>query len=389
MLRQPFILFSLSIKNHYFWQNFIMKTEKHIFFLLILFFIASCSKNQDHNAVEIHPVPVEDEISVIMILGDGLGIPQITAAYSKNKYLNLSRFPYSGLMLTQPADRYVTESGAGATAMFYGFKTNYGYQGVDINQTPQSGLYQELKKTDYKTAILSTSFLTDASLAAIYRHGTDRYEYEQIALDYIENYPDFALAGGSIHFNERSDGLNLLDTLSNKGIQLFYEDSDLSNIESLPAMGLLYPSRPPYLNDGRTDFLKNGSIKALQLFKNEPFFLLIEAALIDLGGHDRNIDRQIEETLELDEIAGMMMDYAKGKENILVLVVSDHESGGLSLMQGDGMNYTANYANDEHSGNMVAVFAYGPGAEKFTGIIDNTDIYFKLSEILKLNSRIQ
>lgn len=366
-----------------------MNTKNIFYWLVLLIITISCNKSNNYNAVEIKPIPAEEEISVVFIVADGLGIGQITAAYTENRGLNLARFPYSGLMLTQTTDKYVTESGASTTAMFYGFKTKYGYQGIDAYQNIHPGLNSMLKENKYQTAIITSSFITDATLASFYRHGTDRYEHEKIAMDYISNYPDFCIAGGSIHFNERSDGINLLDSLTKKGVNLFYDYSDISNIQTLPSMGLLYPGRPPYLSDGRTDFLKNGSLKALELFEGQNFFMLLEAALIDLGGHDMNIDRQIEETLELDELAGIMLDYAKSKDNILVLVVSDHEGGGLSLMQGDGMNYIADYANDEHSGNMVAVFAYGPGADKFTGIMDNTDIYYKLLEILKLNSSVQ
>jgi len=363
---------------------------KHLIYILILIIVlSSCSKENDYNAVEVKPIPNEDEVSLIMILGDGMGIPQLTAAYAQHNELNLCQYPYSGLILTQSADKFVTESGASATSMLYGFKTNYGYQGIDIYQQSHNGLYQQLISKDYKTAIITSSFITDATNAAIYRHGTDRYDYEQIAIDYIQNYPDFCVAGGKIHFDDRSDGLNLLDSLSDKGVHLFYEDSDIAQLNRLPAMGLLYPSRPPYLNDGRSAYLKDASLKALDLFNQKKFFLFIEAALIDIGGHDNNIDRQIEETLELDEIAGIMLNYAKNHENILVLVIADHESGGLSLLQGEGQDYIANYAADEHSGNMVATFAYGPGAEKFSGIMDNTAIYHKLVEILKLNQSIQ
>jgi alkaline phosphatase len=361
-------------------------SPKYLLCLIVtLLILVSCSKNQDYNAVTITPIPEKEDISLILILGDGMGIPQLTAAYAERNRLHLQDYPYSGLVLTQSADKFVTESGAGATAMLTGFKTNYGYQGMDVNQEPLNNLYQQLKNLEYKTAVVTTSFITDATLAAIYRHGTDRYDYENIALDYLKNYPDFCVAGGKKHFDERTDGLNLLDSLSAKGVKLFYEDTDILSVNQLPALGLLYPSRPPYLNDGRSDFLKQSSLKALELLGNQNYFLFLEGALIDLGGHDTNINRQIEETLELDEIAGLMLDYAKTRNNVLVVVVSDHESGGLSLMQGEGMSYIPDYALDEHSGNMVAVFAYGPGAEQFTGLMDNTDIYLKLANILKIN----
>lgn len=356
--------------------------------LLLALFLISCTKSNNRETVEITPLPTNEEVSVIILLGDGMGIPQLTAAYAEHQYLNLSQYPYSGLVLTQAADMFVTESSAGATAMYYGMRTNYGYLGVDVNKNPLNGLYQQLKSRNYKRGIITSSFITDATPAALYHHGTDRHAYEDIALDFVKDFPDFSVAGGKKHFDERTDGLNLLDSLSNKGVHLFYEDDDIEQLHQLPTMGLLYPSRPPYLNDGRTDFLKTASLKALDLFGQDPYFLLIEAGLIDIGGHDTNIDRQIEETLELDEIAGDLLNYAKNHDNVLVLIVADHECGALTLLQGEGQNYIANYAVDEHSGNMVACFAYGPGAEKFTGMMENSDIYHKLSDILKLNQSI-
>ncbi len=95
-----------------------------------------------------------------------------------------------------------------------------------------------------------------------------------------------------------------------------------------------------------------------------------------------DIDIQLEETLEYDRLAGLALNYAKNHENVLVVALSDHESGALTLLSGDNFDYTPNYAIDEHSGEMVAVFAYGPGAEHFTGMMDNTDIYFKIKSLI-------
>jgi alkaline phosphatase len=362
-----------------------MKTLIHSILLLLIVSLISCSKNKGNNdQLNIKSASEKKATNVIFLLGDGLGIPLITAAYNEKKSLNLARFPYSGLVLTQTADKFVTESGAAITAMTYGYKTNYGYQGLDAQGNSGLGMYDQLKKDGYKTAILTSSFIADATLAALYRYGTDRYMVEDIALDYIKNYPDFCLAGGQVHFDQRSDGLNLLDSLLSDGVQLFYDEKDLSQIQNLPAMGLLHPTRPPYLMDGRSNFLEVGSLKALDLLKDEKFFLFIESAHIDLAGHDNNLEIQLDETMELDRIAGHMINYAQQNTNTLVVLVSDHDCGGLNLLQGEGMSYVPDYASDEHSGHMVAVFAYGPGAEKFSGIMDNTDIYHKLTEILNL-----
>lgn len=355
-----------------------------IFSLIILGLTSSCNKN-NHTPSAIEPVIPTQQISVIVLLGDGMGIPQITATWHEHDFLNLQRFPYTGLTLTHTVDKIVTESGAGATALFTGVKTKYGYQGMGPQGQNLESIYNYLKNENYYTGIISSSFLTDATLAALYRSGNDRYQYEDIAMDYYHNYADFTIAGGQDHFDNRSDQINLIDSLKSKGVNIFYGNDEISEAQHLPCLGFMDPLRPPYLLDGRAEFLKNGSLKALNLFQDKSFFLFIEGALIDIGGHDESIENQVSETLEFDEVAGLMLDYAEQNENVLVVVVSDHESGALTILQGDGMNYIPNYAIDEHSGGMVPVFAYGPGAESFTGLMDNSDIYYKIKDIIDQN----
>ena len=360
-----------------------------IFFYLLAFIIlmSSCSKNNSLNQVDIQANNPNKKLSVIVLLGDGMGTSQITAAWHEQDFLNLQRFPYSGLILTHSVNKFVTESGAANTAMMTGHKTNYGYIGMDPFENPQESLYEYMKKQDYITGIISTSYMADATVDALFSHITDRHKHEDIALDFYNNYPDFAVAGGQKNFDAREDQTNLLDSLSNKGVHIFYSLNEMNTLNKLPALGMMHESQPPYLLDGREDFLLKSSIKALELFNDDAFFLFIEGAQIDLGGHDMSMENQLAETIEFDKVAGMALDYAMNNENVLVVVLADHESGGLSLMAGDGFQYIPNYADDEHSGTMVPIFAYGPGAENFTGMMDNTDVYFKIKSLIdtKLN----
>lgn len=358
---------------------------KNLYFIFIVTLFLSCGKSNEYAPPAIHPVVPNQPLSIIVLLGDGMGIPQITAAWHENQHLNLQAFPYTGLLLTHTTDKFVTESGAAATAMFTGVKTKYGYQGIDPQGNDLESLYTYLKRKDYLTGIITSTFITDATLAALYSHGDNRYDYEKIALDFYHSYPDFAIGGGQDHFDNRSDQLNLIDSLSANGVNVQYGETGISEMNSLPTIGFMHSFRPPYLLDGRSDFLKSGSLKALELMGDQPFFLFIEAALVDNAGHDMSIDNQVEETKELDILAGLMMNYAQSRENVLVLVVTDHESGALTLLQGSGMQYIPNYAIDEHSGNMVATFAYGPGAENFTGMMDNREIYYRLLDLIDNN----
>ena len=379
----PVIIKTCILDKIFYMIKNLFNTPIYLFILLI--FIASCSKNNNVNQVDIQPENPNKKLSIIVLLGDGMGLTQITASWYEQNFLNLQRYPYSGLVLTQSANRFVTESGAANTAMMTGSKTNYGFVGIDAFENPQESLYEYLKKQNYLTGIISTSYMADATMAALFSHRKDRHEHEAIALDFYNNHPDFACAGGQKHFDAREDQNNLLDSLNNKGVDIFYSLNEMKSINKLPALGMMHESQPPYLLDGREDFLFQASKKALALFKDDPFFLFIEGAHIDLAGHDMNMEKQISETIEFDRVAGLALDYAKNNHNILVVVLSDHESGALSLLAGDGFEYIPNYAVDEHNGVMVPVFAFGTGADKFTGILDNTDIYYNIRSIIDIH----
>jgi len=272
--------------------------------------------------------------------------------------------------------------------MMGGYKTKHGFLGVDEFAEPQESLYEYLRKRNYHTGIITTSFLADATPAALYSHRTDRHEYEDIAWDFYQKAADFTVAGGQDHFDHRTDGKNLLDSLQNKGFHLFYNLNQLAQINALPALGMMDAGRPPYLSDGRPDFLYQATQKALDLFTSQPFFLFIEGAQIDLAGHDNDIENQVNETLELDRVAGFIYDYAQKHNNVLVLVIADHECGGLTLLSGEGNDYLANYADDNHSGTMIPIFSFGPGAAHFSGLQDNTEIYHHLKSLINYYSNL-
>ena len=71
-------------------------------------------------------------------------------------------------------------------------------------------------------------------------------------------------------------------------------------------------------------------------------------------------------------------------ENTLVIVTADHETGGLTLSGGDVERSISKgtFSTKGHSATMVPVFSYGPNAELFKGIYENTAIFDKMLESL-------
>ena len=87
-----------------------------------------------------------------------------------------------------------------------------------------------------------------------------------------------------------------------------------------------------------------------------------------------------------DNAIGAALDFAAADGNTLIVVTADHETGGLTLTGGDIASKTvgANFSSNDHTAVMVPIFSYGPGAERFSGIHENTFFYNEFVELLKL-----
>ncbi|NNF35218.1 MAG: alkaline phosphatase, partial [Saprospiraceae bacterium] len=110
----------------------------------------------------------------------------------------------------------------------------------------------------------------------------------------------------------------------------------------------------------------------------------------DWGGHANDAEYVIQETLDFDIMLGKVLDFAKSDGNTLVIVTADHETGGLSLSAAtifgtsDYTKITPTFSTGNHSAALIPVFAYGPGAENFTGIYQNSDLFFHMLKALKM-----
>jgi alkaline phosphatase len=107
---------------------------------------------------------------------------------------------------------------------------------------------------------------------------------------------------------------------------------------------------------------------------------MAEAAQIDWGGHANNIEYVAREVLDFDQAIGEAMKFVDENRETLLIITADHETGGISLIGGDMSQgrILANFSTGDHTGIMVPVFAYGPGAEWFRGVYQNTAIYQKM-----------
>jgi alkaline phosphatase len=142
------------------------------------------------------------------------------------------------------------------------------------------------------------------------------------------------------------------------------------------------------IQKGRGDYLTQATLNAMNLLsKNENgYMLMVEGSQIDWGGHAMDYDYMKNELFDFNKTINAVLDEAQKTGDILVVVTADHETGGLALAlnKEKPKEFTPKYTYNKHTGIMVPVFAFGPGAEEFAGIYDNNTIFDKFVKLLNL-----
>jgi alkaline phosphatase len=324
--------------------------------------------------------------NVILLIGDGMGLTQIYSGYTANKgQLNLFNIPTQGLSITKSSDSYITDSAAGATAMATGHKTNNRFISVNENGKPLELITQQLAKKNYKTAIISAGNITDATPAGFYAHQPDRSYSEPIAQDFLANPSDILIGGGPKEFYSRKDGKDLSKILIEKGYTFSDKFSSLDTIKNAKFI-ILDDASVVSMKAGRGEFLAKSLAKATSTFAKakNPFFIMAEGAQIDYGGHQNNVEYVVREMLDFDKVVGQAMEFVDKNPETLLIVTADHETGGLSLIDGSiEKGYVhGSFSTNDHTAVPVPVFAYGAGAQNFMGVYQNIEIYTKIMEVL-------
>lgn len=353
--------------------------------LSILFSFTLLATNKLGNIVQSDDYPK----NIILLIGDGMGLTQIQAAMTVNSnFLNLERCTVIGLAKTSSSDNYITDSAASATAMACGVKTYNGAIGVDSLGIPVKSILEYAELNSLATGLVATSSITHATPASFIAHNKSRANAEAIAKDFIGTGVDVFIGGGLKYFKDRMDKTNLLKKLKKDGYQIALNEDELTSINSGKIACLLSDISMPTMASGRGDMLLRSSKKAIEILNlNEKgFFLMIEGSQIDWGGHDNDVNYMVEELLDFDSVIGMVLDFAQQDGNTLVIITADHETGGLSILGNDFMNKEGDSKHSTlgHTAVMVPVYSYGPKSENFSGIYENTEIFYKMMDALGL-----
>lgn len=357
--------------------------------LLAALCIVSCKEEKEivlqyyrtpltYDIVNVQMPPVSNEVkNVIFMIGDGMGLEQVSCAWVLNHgKLNLDNFPNVGISRTYCTDMLITDSGAGGTALATGVKTAFLHVGTASDGTDLASVLVKARQLGKKTGVAVTCHFADATPCDFCCHNELRSNQEDLIADYVNCGVDYLSGGGLDWFTTlRTDGRDITKEMAAAGYNVALTEDELM-AAGLPVIGLLAPDNLPVAKE-RGDLYRHTAKHAIDLLSKESgdkgFVLMLEGSCIDDWLHGNNIENAMEELLDFDRTIGDVLEWAAADGHTLVVVTADHNTGSLTLQDGnleEGL-IGVNFANDSHNGIAVPVYAWGPGSDKFTGIREN------------------
>lgn len=301
---------------------------------------------------------VPESRNLIVLIGDGMGPAQVTAArnylhYEKGiDHLTLDSI-YVGQATTY-ADRgedggvmvsgAVTDSASAGTAFATGHKTyNAGISvsNEDISK-PFASVIEASETAGKATGLVTTARITHATPAVFASHVRNRDNENAIASQYLDSGVDVLFGGGKSYFVSKEEGgkrsdKTILGDFEAKGYTLIEDSASLAALPASTgkALGLFGNSHVAYTPDRTDDIpsLADMTSKAIELLSQDAdgFTMMIEGGRIDHASHANDFPTTIQEVLDFDAAVKVALDYAKKDGNTSIVITADHETGGLSL----------------------------------------------------------
>lgn len=324
--------------------------------------------------------------NIIFMIGDGMGLEQISAAWVCNGgKLNLDNFTNVGIQRTYSANKLVTDSAAAGTALATGHKTDNGMISMTPDTVAVKSLAEEAMEKGKRAGAAVTCRVNDATPAVFFSHSASRKNQEDIVEQMAGSGVYFLSGGGTKFWRDREDGKDISEDVKARGYSYVETKEDLMAVENGPVIALMdsYELKPSL---DRGDILPASVTKALELLDNRKgFFLMIEGSMIDDGGHDNKAGHTMEEIFDFDRTLGIVLEWAEKDGQTLVIVTADHATGGMTLLSGsvDEKRIRVNYSTTGHNGIAIPVFAWGPHSEDFVGIYENTELSDRIRTLIK------
>lgn len=323
------------------------------------------------------PVVDEDAQNVILLIGDGMGLNHIKATelYNNGSMLNMRKLSVNGEIMTRSLSAGATDSAASATAYATGKKTFNGKLSEDLSGNPYTTIAEEAMQKGKKVGIVATKTVTDATPAAFLAHSSSRSNTSEIATQIVASEVDVLFG---LNNSELKALASSIQTDERDYCTTFEE---INGSSSKKIFGLLDDDIP---NIGRNT-LASLTDTALSKLENENgFFLMVEGSKIDSYSHTNEIHKMIDELNGFDAAVSRAVSWAKKNGNTTVIVLADHETGNLKIPDGATADDISNdwFHKSGHSAQNIHYFAYGKGVDQFPTLMDNTDVYDIIKQLL-------
>ncbi len=360
-------------------------------------------------SADVQPYPTTGSMTVhnvILCIGDGMGLSQVTLARIKavglTGKLHMERMPFTGLIHTHSADNLVTDSAAAGTALASGVKTRNKMIGMTPDRREYRTILEAAKARGMTAGLVVTSAITHATPASFAAHVRSRDNETAIAEQLLANKVDVLFGGGRRFFLPRSqrggtrrDDKDLIAQAKQAGYTYVETGDQLNAVGHLPVLGLFQlegmttgPPEPSLaaLTEKAINLLRD--TRKGGLVQKRGFFLMVEGSQIDWACHDNDADNCVWQTLRFDEAVKAAIDFALADGRTLVIVTADHETGRLTIPSGSikGGNVKVHWSTTGHTGSPVPIYAFGPGAEQFAGVHDNTKLSGKVARLMGIQA---
>lgn len=323
--------------------------------------------------------------NIILFMGDGMGLPTMSAARiykgqlaggsGEESVLAMETFPHVALAKTYTIDRQVPDSAGTGTAYLCGVKANaktlglsgaavYGKCRTTFGNEVDSILHRA-KLAGKSVGIVTTTRVQHASPGAAYAHSASRSWYadanmpkealrdgcKDIAYQLVHNTDiNVILGGGRMYMTPkrtpdpeypedpaqngtRKDGLDLIAEWLNarQGARYVWDKKGLDAVEDDSVshlMGLFEPKDLKYeLNrNASTDpSIVEMTEKAIRILRRNPngFFLFVEGGRIDHGHHSGRAKQALMEAVMLDRAVARAGELTSPSDTLTV-VTADH-----------------------------------------------------------------
>ena len=335
--------------------------------------------------------------NVVLIIGDGMGpgAVKLTSLYQHHAdgRLVMQQMPVATRCTTFSSSSDVTDSAASSTAIASGYKTSNGTLGLTPDGDRLSSVAEVAHRQGRSVGLITSDAITGATPSGFYAHVSARGAYTNVA-DWAASSAYEILIGnlnGKGWFTpkqgggQREDARDMVKEMGAAGYavidtrEAFSQVNPDKKVLGFMAKGTL---------DSETCLAELTETALSRLAKNEKgFFLMVECAITDGGGHGNKPEVTVQGTVQVDWAVKRAVEFAHKRGDTLVLVTADHETGGITcaITNHPPGKLVMDYATTSHTGEPVLFFAYGPGSDLFDRPIDNTDIAKTVARLWKLD----